>query len=944
MRDLYTSDYEGHKNRNPQRTAETCEWVFNHAKYINWESQHTSSLLWVSADPGCGKFVLASFLIDRFKSSRFQNTLPSTICFFFFKDDNDEQNNAISAISSILHQLLAATSKFIKHAHEQYIIKGERLFRELRSLWNILLSAATDETSKQVICIIDGLDECQNTSRSEFLQLLSEFCTKSIRQSQARTQLKILLLSRPYIFIEDALHHPLTIRMKMEDESDLTVADIELMIKHRISIFGNKRNVSKNGQKQLIDRLISSAGQTFLWVSLVLADLESSLRTSEATLEKLLDQISANLYALYETILGKSQNPKNARKILYVIFGAARPLSLEEMNVAFVIKPEDRHYERLNLESAIETIIRKLCGFFVKVIDSKIYLVHQTAREFLIDINNSRTEDLDMWQNSLNPLEADNVLAQICVSYLMLKDFEERPLITNDDLDDKEMIRRYLEKHDFLNYAATHWVFHFRKTQSRATNLTIESVLSLLITQSERFQTWFIIFRISEEAFRTRYSNAKDATSLNVASYLGCESIVKLLLEKGADINARSNRGFYHQTSMMLAIEEGHDTVTRLLLDKGANFELRSPRTGTALNLAAQMGSEPMVKLLLKKGANPNRKVWSDQMPLHGAAKGGHMSVVKLLLEKGADVNALGIDGNAALHSATRKGHESMVELLLENGAFADIKDYKGNTALHIPFEKSYGPATKKKHELVVKVLMENGANPQVQNKVGDTALHLAVKNSAELIAKLLVERRAGNDIQDRLGNTALHLAVDSQSESMVKLLLENQASIDVQNASGRTALHLAVLLWTVFEDLARLLIENHASVDVQDIDGRTALHLAVVDRSDLKVKLLLENHASVDVQDNIGRTALHLAVVNGSDLIVKLLLEHHTSVDVQDNGGNTALHDGVEEGEAFIVDLLLQNGARHDISNKAGFTTLDLANRKSRSSIATLFRRYGAR
>ena len=175
-----------------------------------------------------------------------------------------------------------------------------------------------------MIYIIDGLDECQNASRTEFLQLLSEFCTESIRQNQARTRLKLLLRSRPYIFIEDALHHLLTIRMKMEDESDLTVADIKLMIRNKVSIFGSRRNNSINGQKQLIDRLISSAGQTFLWVSLVLADLESSLRTSETTLQELVDQVPANLYAMYEKILGKSPNPKNAQKILYIILGAAR--------------------------------------------------------------------------------------------------------------------------------------------------------------------------------------------------------------------------------------------------------------------------------------------------------------------------------------------------------------------------------------------------------------------------------------------------------------------------------------------------------------------------------------------------------------------------------------------------------------------------------------------
>lgn len=854
LQDLYISDYEGHKKRNPERTAGTCEWVFDHPDYISWESKNTSRLLWVSADPGCGKSVLASFLIDRFKSSGFQNVMPSTICYFFFKDDNQEQNNAISAISSLLHQLLAATPKLMKHALEPYKFKGKRLFDELHSLWQILLSAATDATSKQVICIIDGLDECQNASQSKFLQLLSEFCTESSRPCRERAQLKILLFSRPYITIEDALFHPLTIRMKMEDESGLTGADIEMVIRNKVSTFGSKRNVSNRGQQQLIDRLISSAGQTFLWVSLVLADLESSLQTSETKLEELVDQVPANLYAAYKKILGKSKNPKDAQKILYIILGAVRPLSIEEMNIAFVIKPEDRSYDGLSLEPAIVITIRNLCGLFVKVIDSKIYLVHQTARKFLIDVMNSRVEDFDIWQNPLGPLEADNVLAQTCVSYLMLKDFEEQPLITSAELDDKETIRQYLDKHDFLHYAAKSWVFHFRKIQSRASSFTIESVLHLLITQSERFQTWITIFT---EQPSYRHFNTKDATSLSIASYWGFETIVKLLLNNGAAINARSARGFFHQTSLMIAIEKKRDAVTRLLLENGADFGLTSPRTGTALTLAAQIGNESIVKLLLEKDANPNKQTRFDKAPLQGAAKGGHMSVVKVLIDKGAQVNAIGLDSHTALHWAVINGHDSVVQLLLENSAFPDIQNYKGNTALHIPFEKLDYHASEKKHGQVFKLLMEHGANPQIQNEAGDTALHLAIENGLESVSKVLAESRANNDIQDRHGNTVLHLAVMRWSKLKVNLRIEERTSSNSHNSSENTALHAAVQ--NGYESLVKLLV-NHVNVDVQNEWGDTALHDGVRHGTDFVVELLLQNGARHDIIDEHGYTPLACA------------------------------------------------------------------------------------
>jgi hypothetical protein len=61
---LRTSDYEQFKDRNPDRLEGTCEWFLQHERYHEWQ-QKESGLLWVSADPGCGKSVLARSLIDR---------------------------------------------------------------------------------------------------------------------------------------------------------------------------------------------------------------------------------------------------------------------------------------------------------------------------------------------------------------------------------------------------------------------------------------------------------------------------------------------------------------------------------------------------------------------------------------------------------------------------------------------------------------------------------------------------------------------------------------------------------------------------------------------------------------------------------------------------------------------------------------------------------------
>lgn len=73
--------YEWYKDRVEDRVEGTCMWFLEHDYFQEWLKQESGPLL-VSADPGCGKSVLAKYLID--------HALPrsATICYFFFKDQD----------------------------------------------------------------------------------------------------------------------------------------------------------------------------------------------------------------------------------------------------------------------------------------------------------------------------------------------------------------------------------------------------------------------------------------------------------------------------------------------------------------------------------------------------------------------------------------------------------------------------------------------------------------------------------------------------------------------------------------------------------------------------------------------------------------------------------------------------------------------------------------
>jgi hypothetical protein len=91
----------------------TGKWLLEDPKFKEWNESKKSELLLLSAGPGCGKSVLARSLIN------YDLLTPSyphrTISYFFFKDDNNAQNNAKNALCAILHQLLSRRTSLIQY-------------------------------------------------------------------------------------------------------------------------------------------------------------------------------------------------------------------------------------------------------------------------------------------------------------------------------------------------------------------------------------------------------------------------------------------------------------------------------------------------------------------------------------------------------------------------------------------------------------------------------------------------------------------------------------------------------------------------------------------------------------------------------------------------------------------------------------------------------------
>jgi len=179
----------------------------------------------------------------------------------------------------------------------------------------------------------------------------------------------------------------------------------------------------------------------------------------------------------------------------------------------------------------------------------------------------------------------------------------------------------------------------------------------------------------------------------NAAAVSGGAPIVKMLLEKGAKVDARDNltgipvipTGGGKGTPLIEAARVGDLASAEMLLRAGADVNATDFRNATPLSEAALYGRKDMVKLLLDRGANTTQAVTVSKHPLLSlAVMGGNVEVARVLLNANAPVNAADTNGVTPLMwaSFSDRMNVRMVELLLRAGADAKAKNKFGESAL----------------------------------------------------------------------------------------------------------------------------------------------------------------------------------------------------------------------------------------------------------------------
>jgi ankyrin repeat domain-containing protein 50 len=671
-------------------------WFTGHSLFRNWQD-NAASLLWVSADPGCGKSVLARYLVDE----ALPTTKTRTTCYFFFKDDFDDQRSSTIALCSILRQIfIQRPVAFSTPILRKFAEDGEHLLKSFRDLWDLLVSVATSNKGGEIVCVLDVLDECEESERKQLITAISEFYSGRTMHPPA---LKFLVTSRPYLDIRRGFHRlecelpTIHLRGENEDEVAKISYEIDLVIRSRVADTSSNLGLSPEEQKVLEEELTRVPNRTYLWVHLIFNVINDSILNTAGSIRSRVRSIPRTVDEAYDRILSKSRDVNLTRKLLHIVVAANRPLTLREMSVALAIGPHHRSFDDLELvpEIRFRDDVRDLCGLFVVVVDSKIYLLHQTAREFLVPLPSpaistspGSSNNALLWKSSLHSGESHRTLAEICLWRLSLRDF---------DVDSCKATARketYFATRLLLDYSATHWPDHFREGDWKDGGWATDMAADYCGLESLASAAWLRIYKLSRGG-----GELGGWTSLMVASYFGLSEVVPWLLKNQSTV-VNERDALDGQSAIACACYNGHVAVVGQLLRAGADPNAKDDERITPLHIAATYGHKSIVQQLLGAGADPNTKDDARITPLHIAAKYGHKSIVQQLLRAGADNTAINKYGKMPLSYAIQQDHKDIMKMLFDNGATPTEKHEQDMMAASLGAEWSgvrRGPAGKKR-------------------------------------------------------------------------------------------------------------------------------------------------------------------------------------------------------------------------------------------------------
>lgn len=431
--------------------------------------------------------------------------------------------------------------------------------------------------------------------------------------------------------------------------------------------------------------------------------------------------------------------------------------------------------------------------------------------------------------------------------------------------------------------------------------------------ETERDTTPVIEFLLQNDADVNNKSGHADATvPLSMASYMGKDTIVEMLLNKGALVNYVNAENI---TALMYAASGGWVKVVQLLLHHGADIHMKHKEGATALFEAVVNGSQPITEMLLEAGSDFMVTDNDNVTMLHTAAEAGHTKICEVLIKTGILIDTVASPGTTALMHATYLEREDTVRLLLAHKANVDIL---------------INASAKYIQDNQAELLRDPSAEPYEHHL---SALMIACKMGFLPIAKMLVEAGATVNVKDASNTSALVHACSAgkNSKEILTLLIEHGADPNDVIYDRKTGERRSILLHAIvnnFTDLAISLMVKGADVSFVDGDGLTVgTHAAFLGNRPVVEEIIARRGDLGAGSHSEGTDPLIAASAEGHLEVVQALLKtDRVNLKGKDVDGTNALMAASVRGHKQVANLLIKAGVDVNAQNDEGHTALMFA------------------
>lgn len=442
----------------------TCKWFLRNDIVENWKSPRSVPGLWVSGKPGCGKSTIASQLILHLSTS----TLPvvRVLC----KAGMENRSDVMSVLRNILFQLVESPVTTSEKRKLHSVITAARMDSKdpcatsEPKLWVLLKRLL--KHSGGCICVIDGLDECGNTSKE-----IADFITQLTDVFDASPKSKAVVFSR--------LDIPVTCNNTSVWESiSIKVADVRDDIEYLVRV--NVENLELRNPEvkdRLRRQLISGSEGMMLWARLML----SEIKYNHYRIDEVLKKPPVGLKVLYNDILQRLANSESDTRrmqnalVLRLVLAAARPLRLHEFCLAVeMLKglPDHENYEFR--EDNARTIINEAAPLVTVLPNNTVQIVHTSLKDYLLSSGYSQDTRLNNFVFESSNLHSPIVFALL--SYLSFSCFNVNLVGAPVD---------HVNSYPLLEYASTQLIWHVTKVDDH-----YQDCLQQLRTFLESTQGW----------------------------------------------------------------------------------------------------------------------------------------------------------------------------------------------------------------------------------------------------------------------------------------------------------------------------------------------------------------------------------------------------------------------------------------------------------------------